>query len=157
MGLSGLCDLYLRSETNFPRLRFLSIFDSSFEWRDDFLYRGYLGVSVRRVKLVSVVAGLRKAGIICFSVPVECREGRSIGDAAALGIANEHASRNNCTLLAEADGEAEASPLYYLFRQSSAVGGEEKAGGAILVDRLDGHVWSYEEYEEYMYDYNNVM
>ncbi|MDN7736201.1 MULTISPECIES: hypothetical protein [Burkholderia] len=66
-------------------------------------------------------------------------------------------SRNNCALLADADGEAEASPLYYLFRQSSAVGGEEKVGGAILVDRLDGHVWSYEEYEEYMYDYNNVM
>ncbi len=33
----------------------------------------------------------------------------------------------------------------------------DRVGGYVMVDRLDGHIWTCEEYENYMYDYNNVF
>ena len=34
---------------------------------------------------------------------------------------------------------------------------QKKKLGVVIFDKLDSHVWSSLEYEEYLYDYNNVF
>lgn len=56
------------------------------------------------------------------------------------------------------DGQVEnhePNPLYWRFAMANDR--SDRVGGYVMVDRLDGHIWTCEEYENYMYDYNNVF
>lgn len=35
--------------------------------------------------------------------------------------------------------------------------GEESTGAGMSVDKLDGHIWTMEEMEEYEYDFNGLI
>ena len=149
-----ICDLYIHGESKSPSLRFIGLFDKSFSYRDDRTYGGFMNVNVGRVKLVSVVSELRKAGVACFSVPVEYRDNPGIDAAEARAIAKKHAESTGC-VISESDHREGYAPLFWVFDISTH--DDDRVGGVVIVDRLDGHIWATSEYEEYMYDYNNVF
>ncbi len=150
-----ICDLYLCKETRASGLRLIGLFDSEFSYRDDVVYFGYLNVNIDRIKLVAIVSDLRRNGVCCFSVPVEYRTERLLNVGDALILARDCAESRGLSVSGNA--RVEGAPLFWIF---DLVGGENKesgAGGCIMIDKIDGHVWTAEEYEEYMYDYNNII
>ena len=149
-----ICDLYIHGESKSPSLRFIGLFDKSFSYSADRTYGGFLNVNVGRVKLVSVVSELRKAGVTCFSVPVEYRDNPGIDAAVAKTLAKKHAESIG-SAISESDHRHGYAPLFWVFDISAR--DDDRVGGVVIVDRLDGHIWATSEYEEYMYDYNNVF
>lgn len=148
------CDIYIHGESKSPSLKFIGLFDKSFSYCADRTYRGFMGVSVGRVKLVSVVSELRKAGVACFSVPIEYRDNPGIEAAEAKSLAKKHAESMG-GMISERDHRDGYAPLFWVFDISAH--DDDRVGGVVIVDRLDGHIWGTDEYEEYMYDYNNVF
>lgn len=149
-----ICDLYIQGESNSPSLKFIGLFDKSFCYSADRTYGGFMNVNVGRVKLVSVVSELRKAGVACFSVPIEYRDSAGIDAVVAKAIAKKHAESIGCAI-SESDHRQGYAPLFWAFDISAH--DDDRVGGVVIVDRLDGHIWSTAEYEEYMYDYNNIF
>ncbi|WP_175734883.1 hypothetical protein [Burkholderia ambifaria] len=137
-------------------MKFLRLFDAGFSYDAEHSYSGFMKVNVSRVKLVSVVSELRKKGVLSFSVPVEYRDGEVVDVRRAMGIAEEYAKSIGC-LIAGTSPRSEYAPLFWVFDIASGVGDADKVGGIVMVDKLDAHVWTMAEYEEYMYDYNNVF
>ncbi|MEK7917240.1 hypothetical protein AAB988_17195 [Burkholderia contaminans] len=135
---------------------FLGLFDSGFSYDAGRSYSGFMNVNVSRVKLVSVVSELRKKGVLSFSVPVEYRDGKVVDVREAMEIAEGYAKSIGC-LIAGASPRSKFAPLFWAFDIACEEGCAEKVGGVVIVDKLDGHVWTMAEYEEYMYDYNNVF
>ncbi|MFL9872952.1 hypothetical protein [Paraburkholderia megapolitana] len=113
-----------------------------------------MGVNVDRVELVSVVSELRKAGVSCFSVPIEYMDNPGIDVAEAKVLAKKHAKSMRCAISESGHREGHA-PLFWIF--DTPANDDDRAGGVVIVDRLDGHIWRAGEYEEYMYDYNNIF
>lgn len=148
-------DLYLNCKTNDGSLRLLQIFDSSFKYHDDGFYERYLGVSIHRIKLIPIINKLRKKGIKSYSVPINYRDNKTITIDNALDIAKEKFNKNQHRIFKNKMIKND-NPLIWCFSIVSLIG-EEKAGGIVMIDRLDGHMWSQEEFEIYMYDYNNVF
>ncbi|WP_134923254.1 MULTISPECIES: hypothetical protein [Pseudomonas] len=147
------CDLYLCGPVDAARLKMLRLFDKSFSCESGQVFSGYLFVSINRLKLVAVVSALRKEKILCFSVPIEYRSAGVLLDA-AFEIAKKYAGQNGVIGMRD---QTQCPPLFWSFSLMSVGLAEKKVGGMLMVDRLDGHIWSLEEYEEYMYDYNNVF
>ncbi|VWD33747.1 hypothetical protein BCO18442_04844 [Burkholderia contaminans] len=154
--MNKICDLYLPVESMSVDIMFLRLFDSGFSYDAERSYSGFMNVNVSRVKLVSVVSDLRKKGVLSFSVPVEYRDGKVVDVREAMEIAEGYAKSSGC-LIAGASPRSEFAPLFWVFDIVSKEGGADKVGGVVMVDKLDGHVWTMAEYEEYMYDYNNVF
>lgn len=147
------CDLYLCTPVEASRLKVLRLFDKIFSEEGSSILAGYLLVSISRVKLVALVSAFRKEKILCFSVPVEYRN-CSVSLDAAFEIAKKYIGSDGILSMRD---QAHCPPLFWSFGLTTVGSKEKKAGGTLMVDRLDGHVWSLEEYEEYMYDYNNVF
>jgi hypothetical protein len=153
--MGKICDLYLCDSIKSDRLRFIRLFAREFSFDPDVFYRGYLRINVDRVKLVSVISELRKGGIKCFSVPVEYRDRDVISVDEAFALASEYAHSLNLSITPRSGEQPCEIPLFWSF---NLTGDEnEKVGGIVMVDRMDGHIWKNDEYEEYMYDYNNVF
>jgi hypothetical protein len=154
--MNRICDLYLPAGTKSPEIKFLRIFDAGFFYDAERSYSGFIGVNVVRIKLVSVVSDLRKKGVMSFSVPAEYRDSPVV-DADEAAVIAERYARSIGRLITGARPQEKHAPLFWMFNIVSGVNSEEKVGGVVMVDRLDGHVWMTAEYEEYMYDYNNVF
>ncbi|WP_175957650.1 hypothetical protein [Burkholderia sp. BCC0405] len=154
--MNRICDLYLPVESRSTEIRFLKLFDTGFSYDAEQSYSGFMNVNVSRIKLVSVVSELRKKGVLSFSVPVEYREGKIVGVGEAKEIAEGYAKSIDC-LIAGTSPRSGYAPLFWAFDIASGVDGADKVGGIVMVDKLDGHIWTMDEYEEYMYDYNNVF
>lgn len=151
------CDLYLSEAATSDRLKFVSLFDKSFVFDPLKTYSGYLHVNVDRVKLVPVVSDLRKCGITCFSVPIEYRDRENLPMSDALRLANERARSLRASAFSSAGRGAKSPPVIWCFDLRYERASDEKADGVVLIDRIDGHVWTDSDYEEYMYDYNNIF
>ncbi|MBU9456439.1 hypothetical protein [Burkholderia multivorans] len=154
--MNKICDLYLPVESRSVDIRLLKLFDAGFSYDAEHAYSGFMNVNVSRVKLVSVVSELRKKGVLSVSVPVEYRDGEVVDVREAMGIAEEYAKSIGCSI-GGASPRSGYAPLFWAFDIVRELGRADKAGGVVMVDRLDGHVWTMAEYEEYMYDYNNVF
>jgi hypothetical protein len=151
------CDLYFSDPAKSTRLKFVELFDKSFIYEAEKIYAGYLHVNVDRIKLVSVVTDLRGNGLSCSSVPTEYRDHASISMVAAQSLASEYAKTIGTTVVLSKGSASKSPPVYWIFDLLYENSRDEKAGGVVIVDRLDGHIWSGSEYEEYWYDYNNVL
>lgn len=147
------CDLFLCEPVKASGLKLISLFDKGFRPDNGLIYSGYLFISVDRVKLVAVVSDFRRHHIPCFSVPVEYRESR-ISSTVAFELAQTHVTNLGKISISE---QGQKPPLFWSFTLGYDNAVENKAGGIIMVDRLDGHIWTAGEYEEYMYDYNNIF
>jgi hypothetical protein len=151
------CDLYLCDSVRSERLRFIQLYDKNFSYDDEKTYMGYLGVDVDRIKLVSVISDFRMHKINCFSVPIEYRDRKNISAKHALSLANDYAKNLGASAFGPVMSESRCSPVFWIFALKYDSTAEEKAGGVVMIDRLDGHVWTDTESEEYMYDYNNLF
>lgn len=150
-----ICDLYLKQTTCSEHLRFLSLFDKGFSNEARYYDCGYLNVNVERIRLVALVVELRRKGIEALNVPVVYRDTPSISRERAFRLANDHAVLEGRAVVSESVRILDDSPLYWVF---TMVGGlEEKAGGVVYIDKLDGRVWSSIEHDEYMHDYLGTL
>lgn len=150
------CDLYFFDAVKSDRLKFIELFDKSFVYDGGKSYVGFLHANVDRIKLVSVVSDLRRNAIACFSVPIAYRDHESIPLETAFDLANKHAKTFGASV-AISTRYQKVSPVVWAFELLPRSTEEEKSGGIIMIDRLDGHVWTYSDYEEYLYDYNNML
>lgn len=114
-----------------------------------------LGVNVERFRLVRVVVDLRNEGVRVLSVPVRYRDSLNIDRGEALVLAKEYAEAKGFKVAGNDLRVDNFTPLYWSFSISDPTG--ERAGGKVRVDRVDGHVWSMDEYDKYMYDYNCIF
>src|SRR3989344_3940683 len=153
--MSALCDIYICEAVNVPALRFVQIFDCEFQYDVQKEYFGYLGVNIGRIKAVSIIVDLKKHGVKAFSVPVRYRDGSNLSIEEALQLASRYAADNGCSVVFDSSRANTTSPAFWLFVISEDP--KVRSGGVVLVDRLDGHIWQAEEYDEYMYDFNNVF
>ncbi|WP_143433151.1 hypothetical protein [Herbaspirillum camelliae] len=151
------CDLYLCDPTQSDRLKFITLFDNNFLFESERAYVGYLGISVDRVKLVSVVTDLRKNGIACFSAPVIYRQQGKLSQESAAALAREFCKSLGGSVVPLGRKSATCPPVYWVFDLIYEDIEEEKAGGIMMIDRIDGHLWTQSENEVYMYDFNNVL
>lgn len=150
------CDLYFYDEVKSDKLRFVGLLDKDFVFDDEKSYFGFLQLNIDRVKLVPVVTELRRTKVTCFSVPIEYRDFPNIPVDVAFNIAAENAKALDATVAFSARLEKSA-PVFWIFDLIFNQHVEEKIGGVMMIDRLDGHVWTLPEYEEYFYDYNNIF
>jgi hypothetical protein len=155
--MNQLCDLYFPVATQSNRLKFITIFDKNFVFDAEKIYQGYLGVNIKRIKLISILDDLRKNKIQVFSAPIAYRDQKNISEENAFQIAKEHSQKEN-KKIDRTPQEWQSFPAYFRFplTDSDDTSGD-KAGGSICIDRLDGHVWTNDESEEYFYDYNNLF
>lgn len=151
------CDLYLCESVCSERLKFIKLYDKEFSCDAEKSYVGYLGVNVDRIKLVSVVSDLRKHKIDCFSVPVEYRDRENLSFKHAFSLAKNYAKNLGASAFDAMTLQSRCLPVFWIFDLKYDITSEEKVGGVVMIDRLDGHVWTDAESEVYMYDYNNVL
>nr|WP_223959118.1 hypothetical protein [Burkholderia diffusa] len=150
-----MCDIYFSTKTKCPELRYFKIFDKKFIQNERDEYIGFANANISRLKLIPILSNLRHKGIEVFSVPIEYRDGATINFDDAFEVAEGYAKLNGI-VVAKNNSKEERAPLFWVF---DVVGGSDgdRAGGVVMIDRLDAHVWSIDEYEEYMYDYNNIF
>lgn len=138
------------------RLKFVALFDENFVYESEKPYVGFLHINVDRIKLAPVAPDLRRNGITCFSAPIVYKDHEAISMMAALDLASKHAKSLRASAVISGHHQ-KAPPVFWDFDLAHSGDEEEKSGGAIMVDRLDGHILTYSDYEEYLYDYNNVL
>ncbi len=148
------CDLFLLGEYSGVEFKLLHIFDRGFACELNGVYSGYLGLNIERVKMVSILLELKGRGVEAFSLPVLYRDLDNISFEDSKEIASSYAESKGFEVFFDCSRSEKMSPVFWAFRVS---GGSERVGGFVMVDRLDGHVWSELEYSEYMYDFNNVL
>lgn len=149
------CDLYLNESINSSDFKFIKIFDKNFIYDEKKTYSGYLNVNIDRIKMVSLVTELRNKGVCAYSVPVEYRDKNNLSQEQAFIYASAYAESQKFNVIIDLNRTAKAAPVFWLFNIVND--SEERAGGIVRVDKLDGHIWSLLEYEEYMHDYNNQL
>ncbi|KPC52542.1 hypothetical protein WG78_11880 [Amantichitinum ursilacus] len=153
--MQRICDLYLSELVGPDLLKDVRFVDSAFILGEKAV-SGYLGLNAPRLKLIPLVVSLRKKRVSCYSVPIEYRDCASITEQYALSIAQHSVERQNCVKVGTNPLGAGAPPNVWSFSVAGFEDAGRVAGRMIMIDRVDGHVWGYEEYEEYMYDYNNL-
>lgn len=153
--MNKTCDLFIKNETNSPHLKYLTIFDKDFSYTPGKFYSGYLGLNVERIKLVSVIIELKKEDVSVLNVPIRYRDNTLLSVTDGFKFAKEYGLSNGLETRADNICHNGQPPLFWTFPITNNPTG--KAGGVIYVDKLDGHIWTYLEYQEYMYDYNNII
>lgn len=151
------CDVYLCARTHGGFLKAIKLFDKNFPLNVDVDYVGYLKVNIDRIKLISIIVDLRARNIACFSVPIEYRESASVSLENARERAVEYGRSIGAQGVSLAVSQTGSPPLYWVFDLLGNEGDAGRAGGVVMVDKIDGHVWTRLEYEEYMYDFNGIL
>ncbi|MFO1369482.1 MAG: hypothetical protein U1F46_10845 [Marinagarivorans sp.] len=150
------CDLYLCQSVSSDDLDWTRLIDRNFALDKSKPYIGYLGLNGDRLAMIPLITQLRNKNIICYSVPITYRDNKNICQEEARALAQKHAAIKLLSACKPRHPEP-ITPLFYLFNLASGVKEIEKTGGVIMVDRLDGHIWSAYEHDQYMYDFNNVF
>jgi hypothetical protein len=153
--MQKLCDLFLCEPAKTDRLRSISLFDKGFLHDPEKHYSGYLRANIDRIKMIPILSDLRKNGINCFNVPIAYRDGENLSIDHAFALAMDYARTKNAEVSRRV--HSKCPPVYWAFDLLWPDQEKERVGGVVMIDRLDGHVWTASEYEEYMYDYNNVF
>ena len=152
--MQKLCDLFLCEPTKTHRLKYISLFDKVFLHDPEGLYSGFLRAYIDRIKMISIVCDLRKDGIDCFSAPIAYRDRANLSIERAFALAMGYARSKNAEV--SRGIQSKCPPVYWMFDLLHNQE-DERAGGTVMIVRLDGHVWTSSEYEEYMYDFNNIF
>ena len=155
------CDLYLEYPLISGRLGIISFFDKKFIFDKDRSYQGYLNIALPRLRLVSVITSLREENYYtAYNIPINYRdniiEGKYITENEAFFIASNHI--NVCEQYL-CSSNRYITPMVWNFKilEKDKDNAKNKIGARILIDKLDGHIWSDDEYYTYLYDYNNIL
>lgn len=160
--MNQICDLYSAKPFNASELKFLRIFDKNFQYEENKMYQGFLGLNIHRVRIASMLSNMRyllKDGVYVYSIPVDYRDSRLISKESAFSLAQKYCENyldGYHPVFSKFDS-SNLNPIYWSFNIACHLSDveEEKSDGAIIVDRLDGHIWDEMEMEIYQYDYNN--
>ena len=149
--MQEICDLFIVKPTKSTKFRFIKTFSNKFEYHEEKYYCDYLGLNIPRLKLVPLVIELRKEGFQGYNVPIKYRDSSVISVEEAHILALESIKgEDECSITKNT--KAGVAPLWHMFGLIN-----NRAGGIVAVDKIDGHIWSLDEYEEYMYDYNCLI
>jgi hypothetical protein len=155
---SPLCDVYIPKEVKGELLaKCVLRRHVGFDIQTEKSYVGYCRLNVKRlVGLMAVVRLKDIAKTDAFNVPIRYRDCPHIGfDEARLIAAKVDYGDGRKASYDEHPFLRYSHPLYWVF---SLTGGDGSiAGGSVCVDRVDGHVWSSDELEEYSHDFNNAF
>lgn len=149
------CDIYMPVPSLVPELKYVHVLDRGFCYNPLKEYAGYVGVELPRLRAVAIVSKIRSRGIPALNVPLRYKTG-IISLERGREVASEYAKSMRFGASSGNGPMDRHTPLYWCFSVTS-MEEDDRAGGRILVDRCDGHVWSTEELDDYMYDYNNVL
>lgn len=150
--MQKMCDLFVPRLTEHAELRFLSLFDKSFDYNQNAIYEGFINVNIKRIKLVNFIMEFNKKNIQCFNVPIEYRDRELMTKEESLFSLTKYKKDKGVDVSFKQDL---CSPLYWGYEIINDP--EQKVGGLLYVDKIDGHIWTLDEYEEYHYDYNNFL
>jgi len=150
-----ICDLYFEKPAVAQGLKFAKVFDRAFTYVPGFEYSGYVGLNIERIKMVSVVTDLRRGGVEAFSAPVKYRDSPNLSSCQAHEFALKYASESGVGVEDAVLQSPRPSPLVWMFRIVNDP--QQRIGGVIMIDKLDGRRWTSDEYVEYLYDYNNIL
>ncbi|WP_448650375.1 hypothetical protein ACSHWC_20690 [Pseudomonas fluorescens] len=147
--------MFLLNEYEGTELGPLHVFDKGFMCVPGKKYSGFLGLNIDRVKMVSIVVALRRKGLEVFSSSVRYRDISNIDIERATKLASDYSATKGFHVVYDPVWSMKDPPVFWSFRIVST--GEVRVGGAVMIDKVDGHVWSDTEYLEYLYDYNNIL
>lgn len=153
--MQAICDLYFDKPTVAQGLKLAKVFDKAFTYVPGFKYSGYVGLNIERIKMVSVVTDLRRVGVEAYSAPVRYRDLPHLSPNQAHEVALKYALASGVGIENPVVRSPRPSPVVWMFRVVNDP--HQRIGGVVMVDRLDGHRWTSDEYAEYLYDYNNMI
>lgn len=114
-------------------------------------YHHFAGLNLKRLHALLAVTMIRQNGFNLASVPNRYRDEKKITEDVAFEIAKRVDLQTGLYLSKAA--ELNSSPLFWKFK---VLGGDGNIiGGRIFVDKIDGHLWSFDDVNEYEHDYNN--
>lgn len=148
------CDLFLDCQINDNSLKFLELLDRNFKYNQDKLYHGYLNISVERLKLIPLISIMKNKKINYYSVPLQYKNNTNITEQESFQIAKKSIKYKEIELLIDSKFNHH-TPLFYSFK--TVFIGNNPNGfmpNNIMIDKIDGHLWSDFEYDKYMYDFN---
>ncbi|MBV6830429.1 MULTISPECIES: hypothetical protein [Xanthomonas] len=148
-----ICDLYTNARFAGVDLNVLKILDRSFLGEFPEKFPSFLGVNISRIDLVSVVIAMRGRGLNVFSVPVIYRDSLKVSLESAYEIAIKHSEVAGCRVSLQNDFGFHP-PVVWRFSLEDDAGA---AGGLVMIDRCDGHIWTARDHYEYMYDCNAIV
>jgi hypothetical protein len=155
---SPLCDIYLPKEVKGELLaKCILKRHVGFDIEIEKTYVGYCGLNVKR--LIGLMAVLRLKEVAkadAINVPIRYRDCPQISlDEARFIAAQVDYGDGRKASYHEHSFLRYPHPLYWVF---GLTGGDGSiAGGSVYVDRVDGHIWSGDELDEYSHDYNNAF
>ena len=150
-----MCDIFLADTTKTSSLKFLSLLDKNFTYNKDKEYSGYMDICVHRIKLIPQISLLREEGIKSYSVPINYKNAKQITKEEAFSIAEGDIDKTKGYIIMDDKFLPNNIPLVWLF--SFINNDKDIIGGKVIVDRIDGHIWTSDEFYKYMYDYNNIF
>jgi len=150
-----ICDLYFENPTIAPGLKFSRIFDKEFKYVSGAEYSGYVVLNIERIKMVSVVMDLRKMGVEACSAPIKYRDSPNLSSGEAHAYALRYAFADGVSVEDTVLQSSRSSPLVWMFRIVNDP--QQRIGGVVRIDKIDGRRWTSDEYVEYLYDYNNII
>ncbi len=152
-------DIYLLDEIAGDSfyLKQLKIFQSDLVFDVNSRYVGYLYMNIRRLHGVAIVTHLRNNRIRSWNIPIQYRDGNLLSFEEVSAVAQQHAAPSNFNVTSRQRIGDIHHPMFFFFYLNKDSNQSDATGRSITVDRLDGHIWTDEEMEEYNYDYNNLI
>lgn len=148
------CDLYFPKELDdYSPLQYLHLYQPDFIYDLKQCYTGYLNVNVRRIALVNFVLEFRKRKMQIYNVSVQYRDRKNLSQDEAFECALKQINLETQHINKTCEYN---SPVVWHF-PLIFLNGDEKAGASISVDKQDGHIWTQDELEEYLYDFNGLI
>ncbi|GLQ91261.1 hypothetical protein [Dyella acidisoli] len=150
------CDIYLPRVTKGLVIEdaFKIIRDINFNVDIDKDYSGFLGLNIRRMQAMMAVMRLRDVRVPSLSVPTKYREEAVISSDEAIQVASSVNLPEGVSVVFSWRND-EHNPMYWIF--DKIYPNEERPGASLLIDKVDRHVWSNDEVDEYQHDFNNAF
>ncbi len=148
------CDLYFPAVLDdYSPLQYLHLYQPDFIYDPKQQYVSYLNINVRRIALVNFVLEFRKRKMQIYNVPIQYRDRKNLTVNEAFECALSQIDLEQFQIMKTSENQ---SPIVWRF-PLIFLNGEEKAGASICIDKLDGHIWTGNESEEYLYDFNGLI
>lgn len=162
--MKPICDIYLmeRVDGSSSILKSIKIILKNFEINASQSYSEFLGLNLDRLTAVSIVKYFREKGIFCFGVPISYRNGNLLSFSDVVTKMEKNGMKYMVDFITIDNFERPLPPMFFSFSTTKVEGLDTpfQEGGmakTLYIDRVDAHIWSYDDYREYLYDYNCLL
>ena len=155
-----ICDILLLDELagSSKLLQQLKIFSPSTTFDENRVYLGFLGLELKRIQAVVILMHFRNNGVRSLNIPIKYK-GRLLTEEEARESAERSLLGSGKIIGSMKRPGKVRNPMFWNFvwDQPNSGHGICEGGGNMVVDALDGHIWSADELEEFSYDYLNAI